>query len=44
MKNDLQAVDVLEELTRSTDTPKLTGHVLVVDDTGDVRRLFLALL
>ena len=44
MKNDPQAVGVLEEPTQSVDTPKLTGHVLVVDDAREIRLLFAAFL
>ena len=44
MKNDPHAVGVLEEPAQSVDVPKLTGHVLVVDDVQDIRRLFAAFL
>jgi len=44
MKNDPQTVGILEVATQSLDIPELTGHVLVVDDTHDIRLLFAAFL
>lgn len=42
MTIDPYAVGTLEKPTQSVNTPKLTGRVLVVDDTRDICRLFAA--
>lgn len=44
MRNEPQAVGVLEQPGQLAPTPELTGHVVVVDDTRDIRLLLAAFL